>query len=97
MECTVCADIITNPICPECLTFRVFSWLNEINPQLAKEIKNLNIKVEEGTPCIFCGQKMNICAHCFCYDIYEFLAEHSQKLAQEFASRFDFEIRKEIY
>ena len=97
MKCTLCAETITNPICTDCLTSRVFSWLNEISPKLAKKIKTFNLKIEDGIPCLFCGKKMNICAHCFCYDIYEFLEEHDQNLAKEFAARFDFDLRKELF
>lgn len=96
MKCTLCNDVITNPICPDCLTSRVFSWLSEKNQLLAKKIKALNLKSESGTACLFCGKKMDICAHCFCFDIYEFLEQNSQSLAKEFAARFDFDIRKQL-
>ena len=97
MKCTLCAETITNPICPDCLTSRVFSWLSEINLKLAQEIKTFNLSIEEGSSCIFCSQKMNVCAHCFSRDVYEFLAENDLQLAKEFAARFDFELRKELF
>ena len=96
MQCTICAETITNPICPDCLTSRISSWLREVNPALAKKLKPFPIKTEDGEPCLFCGQKMNVCAHCVCYDLYEFLAEHDLKLAKEFAARFDFDLRKNL-
>ncbi|MCK4589578.1 MAG: hypothetical protein KAT77_03985 [Nanoarchaeota archaeon] len=97
MKCTLCAETITNPICPDCLSQRVFSWLNEINPVLAHKIKTLNLETETGDSCLFCGKKMSICAHCSSRDIYEFLEQNNQDLAKEFAARFDFELRKQLF
>ena len=97
MKCTLCADTITNPICTDCLTSHVFSWLSEISPELAQKIKVFDIEVEEGTRCLFCNKKMNVCAHCVSRDIFEFIAEHDPNLAKEFAARFDFELRKELF
>lgn len=97
MKCTLCNDTITNPICPDCLTSRVLNWLNEINPELAHKIKIFDIEVEEGTQCLFCHKKMNVCAHCFSRDIFDFLEEQDPALAKEFAARFDFELRKELF
>jgi len=97
MKCTLCADTITNPICSDCLTSRVLNWLNEINPKLAQQIKVFDIEIEEGTQCLFCNKKMNVCAHCVSRDIFEFIVEHDPNLAKEFAARFDFELRKELF
>jgi len=96
MKCTLCAETITNPICPDCLTSRVFSWLNEINPKLAQKVRIFDIEIEEGTRCLFCSKKMNICAHCVSRDVFDFLAEENKEISKEFAARFDFEIRKSL-
>ena len=92
--CIVCNEIITNPICPDCLSERMRYWLDENNSKLGKDVKGFHL--EGPTKCIFCGTGMAICAHCFSRDIYDYLEENDRNLAAEFAARFDFELRKEL-
>ncbi len=68
--------------------------VEEHDPALAQQIQG--IEIEGGTTCIFCGKSMALCAHCFSLETYEFLQEKSPGLAAEFASRFDFDVRKEL-
>ena len=93
--CVVCNEIITNPICPDCLAEKMQYWLAENNPKLARNIKGYHL--DGPTKCIFCGKGMSICAHCFSRDIYDYLEEKSQRLAKEFAARFDFDLRQELF
>lgn len=93
-SCVVCEEVITNPICPDCLAKNMRAWLAEVRPALASEVTGFAMPGE--TTCIFCGQGMSICAHCFSHDIYEQLAEKDAKTAREFMARFDFELRKEV-
>ena len=93
--CVICNEIITNPICPDCLAERMQSWLAENNPKLAKDIRGYHL--DGATKCIFCGKGMSICAHCFSRDIYDYLAENNLELATEFAARFDFDLRQELF
>ncbi len=90
--CVECEEIITNPICPECLTKRMKKVIGEYNKVLAEEIFASNIPGE--TRCLFCGKGMALCARCFSKDVYSFLEQKDTGAAQEFLSRFDFEIRK---
>jgi len=92
--CVICNEAITNPICPECLAERMQDWLRQVNPDLAKDIRGY--RLDGHTKCIFCGKGMSICAHCFSLDIYDYLADKDLELAQEFAARFDFELRKSL-
>lgn len=94
-SCLECNQTITNPICPECLATRVKNWLDDMGKTgTAKKITAHN--VNGPTKCIFCGQGMSICAHCYSKDIYDFLFDKDPKLAREFLSRFDFELREEV-
>ena len=61
---------------------------------LAQQIQG--IAIEGATHCLFCGKSMALCAHCFSKETYEFLQENNPALAAEFASRFDFDVRKEL-
>ncbi|MBW2963352.1 hypothetical protein KY306_01085 [Candidatus Woesearchaeota archaeon] len=92
--CVICNEVITNPICPDCLAERMQDWLMQTNPKLAKDIRGY--RLDGKTKCLFCGKGMSICAHCFSMDIYEYLSDNSLELATEFAARFDFELRKEL-
>ena len=93
-ECVTCNEVITNPICPDCLAERMQNWLAEIDPRLAQDIKGY--QMDGDTKCIFCNKGMSICAHCFSRDIYDYLADNNLELAAEFAARFDFDLRQEL-
>ena len=91
-ECVECDEIITNPICAECLSSRMRIMIQEVEPSLAQEIHGF--EVEGDTNCIFCGKRMGLCAHCFSKDIYFYIKDKNPYLAQEFMNRFDFDLRE---
>ena len=93
-RCMECDEIVTNPICSECLAKRMQVAVGEKNRKLAKEIKGISTFGE--THCIFCGKSVGLCAHCFSKDIYEYLAEKNEELAKSFRSMFDFNLRTKI-
>ncbi len=70
-------------------------WLGEISPQLAEHVEGFLMKGD--TACLFCGRGMSLCAHCFSKDVYEQLCVKDNKLAKEFLSRFDFDLRRELF
>ena len=96
-RCIVCNEAITNPICPECLRKEMQYWVFDKNPLLAGLFENkINFRTEsyeEGTVCIFCGRKMNMCAHCFCSDALELIKDKSYELGKEFEEQFNFELK----
>lgn len=93
-RCIECEHIITNPICTDCLAQRMKVVVGEYNQSLAEEIHGCGIEGE--TPCIMCGKKMALCAHCFSRDVYDYLNEKDSNIAKEFVSRFDFDLRKDL-
>jgi hypothetical protein len=93
-RCVQCEDVITNPLCTDCLAMQMVVMVGEYDQNLAKYIKGF---VTDGdTICISCGSRMGLCAYCFSKDIYGFLKDKKSTIAQEFLSRFDFELRKEL-
>lgn len=68
--------------------------VREFDLGLADQIAGAVIDGE--TACISCGKKMGLCAHCFSKEIYEFIEESSPRLAKEFISRFDFDLRRKL-
>jgi len=93
-RCMECDEVITNPLCTDCLSKEMQIMIGEYDFELAKQIKGFN--VEGSTTCIFCRNKMSLCAHCFSKDVYTFLREVNPCLAKEFLSRFDFDLRREF-
>lgn len=94
-NCLECQQVITNPICSGCLTKTMSMWLQEKKPELAQ---NLELDDAQGdTLCLFCSRGMSICAHCTSRDVYDYLAEIDMTIAKEFAARFDFELRADVF
>ena len=93
-RCAECDEVITNPICSDCLAARMRIMVGEYDFKLAAEIHGAEI--DGNTTCIKCGIRMGLCAHCFSKDIYEFLQEQNPKLALEFAGKFDFDLRQKL-
>lgn len=94
-RCVECDEVITNPVCPNCLAQKMRIFISQHNKILAKQISGFSS--EEGeTSCILCGKKMSLCAHCFSKDIYEFLEEKNSELAKEFLNHFDFDLRESL-
>ncbi|MBS3123981.1 hypothetical protein J4437_05095 [Candidatus Woesearchaeota archaeon] len=97
--CIECDEVITEPICAECLAERMRSFVEEHDSKLAAKIQSSVIEDGE-SECIFCSKKMNLCAYCFSREIYDFLVEkkpHDEELIEDFVSRFDFDLRRTIY
>lgn len=93
-QCIECDEIITNPICTECLADRMKLMVKEYDETLAEKINGLEI--EGNTSCLFCGKKTALCAHCFSKDVYEMIHENHPEIAMEFAGRFDFDLRQSV-
>ena len=95
-RCLECVEVITNPVCPSCLSKEMKIMVAEHNEDLAKQIEAPCLPGGD-TNCITCNNSMNLCAHCFSKDIYLFLKEKKKEIAEEFMRRFDFDLRQEFY
>ncbi|HIG98434.1 TPA: hypothetical protein HA231_03350 [Candidatus Woesearchaeota archaeon] len=95
-ECLLCGDVITNPICYTCLESEVKDWLEDRMPQLVPTVKKTGRMfasyAHQGTRCILCGDNMNVCTHCYCYEVNK-LFQNYPRLAEEFVEFFNFELR----
>jgi len=98
--CTNCVQIITNPICPLCLSNHILEWLRDKNipKEKFREIERLFIKLitkAEETPsditCIICGcKKVNLCLHCFTLKAEIIIEENiNSNITQEFEEDFN--------
>ena len=93
-QCVECDEIITNPICGDCLAKEMKVMIAEYDSMLAETITGISI--EGNTTCILCMKRMGLCPHCFSKGIYEYLQEQNKIVAKEFLNRFDFELRREL-
>ena len=93
-RCVECDDVITNPVCANCLATQMMVMVGEYDQRLVDFIKGISIDGE--TTCIICNTKMGLCAHCFSKDVYRFLSSKNERIGKEFLQRFDFELRKEL-
>ena len=93
-RCVDCDDIITQPICSECLSNQMKVMVAELDPSLVSEIDSANIP--GGTHCIQCSSEMGLCAHCYSKDIYFQIKEKNSEIAEQFIARFDFGLRESL-
>lgn len=93
-RCIECSEVITNPLCSECLAEEMQAMIAEYDPGMANAI--VGFPVDGDTTCISCGNSMGLCAYCFSKDVYLFLEEENAVLGEEFLSRFDFGLRREF-
>ncbi len=90
-RCIDCQEIISNPVCSECLSLQMKQMLGEIDPNLPEKIVTCNFSGD--THCIGCGNEMGLCAHCFSKDVYEQIKDLNTIAAEEFLARFDYDLR----
>jgi hypothetical protein len=93
-RCINCNDAITMPICTCCLAKRMRRIIDPYDQKLAEEVRG--IPVDGETTCLFCGEGMGLCAHCFSRDVYDYVEEKNPSVARIFLSRFDFDLRRAL-
>ncbi len=95
-ECLLCGNAIANPICHACIEHEIDEWLAGRMPKLVPRLKKageaLRSYTRTGTRCILCSNNMNVCTHCYCYEVNR-LFDNYPKLAEEFIEMFNFELR----
>ena len=93
--CRDCEDVITNPVCPGCLSRGIEQWALIWMPELLSHIQ-LNPAFGTGTRCIMCKRDMSQCAHCFSKEIYELVVRSIPELGEEFLQSFNFQLRETL-
>lgn len=93
-SCWVCGDVITNPVCTECMEMEVEDWLVMKSPALIPSVRLL-LKIadpkEHTTNCIFCGKGIDTCMYCFVQDVLELLQFDCPELIDSFLEHFSYE------
>jgi len=87
-RCPICNEVISNPICPECLNREIRDWL------LDKDIELFGEEAQIGsTQCIICRKEFNICPSCYTSEIYDIIKKKYAYLEKEFKQYFNFQLR----
>ena len=101
--CDICSEVITNPLCPFCLTVEIEAWLTlypslrqELLPRLNIYLKKINNKITNyGSQCIKCkNERACVCPYCFTEYVYNELQKiNAEKLIlREFLEFFNFDL-----
>lgn len=97
-QCVVCEEVITNPVCSECLTTEIRQWLVDKKPSLVPlfedKIDIFDSYTHKSSACVICMGDMNVCPHCLCMEVYLWLQEDYRQYAEEFLDLFNFELRE---
>ena len=94
--CVVCEEVITHPLCGECLAHQVATWLQEraVPREALYELADVTeeILVNHGaTHCIKCGGAMGVCSYCYLLHVRNWLSLTFPDLVGEFSSLFGFQ------
>ena len=94
-ECVVCEQVITNPLCVDCLGEEIKSWLVE-KGKSSSIIKRLDLFTQslhssEGVSCVHCKGKTRVCPSCYTKEVYELLKEElTREELEEYDLYFNF-------
>ena len=90
-RCLICNEVISNPICPECINKEIRDWLVD------KEIDLISNTNEIGsTKCVICGKNIGICPSCYTSEIYDIIKKKYPSLQQQFKTFFNYELRHNL-
>ena len=99
--CIICKEVITNPICLECINHEIKGWLGENNPKLITLVddKTRNICDEyeyinsyNQMNCVICRNSMSICYECYLKEISNALKPKGVKIFDRFNRMFNFNL-----
>ena len=96
MQCTVCSEVPTHPICHQRLGEQMITWFNENKlPGLAREVEDSVKTMNYMAPinsCIFCHvEDLRMCSHCFTKEFYDRVLEEAKSKEEEFRVAFCYE------
>lgn len=94
MDCVLCEEPVTNPLCQDCLAKAIEQWLWEVDPtriaDLHQETNVIRAVEEDGVRCIKCKHEFRVCTFCYTKHIFNWL--HDAKLQAEFVEFFNFDL-----
>lgn len=92
--CVLCGEVITNPICIDCLKREMYYWFMDKNKNMVNLIRDMTRSFKEYTHdvtrCIICGKNMNVCAHCYVKEVSDLIK--NKETREEFLLQFNYEL-----
>lgn len=90
MDCALCHEPITHPLCPGCLGTAVEEWLREKAPARVEDLNTQthSMKCDHGDRCIRCKQPFIVCTYCYTREIFNWLKDGTLQI--EYLRYFDF-------
>ena len=87
--CVACSEVITNPVCTDCLGMEMSQWLSE---KEGKCIGTYAVSSEKtiGVSCVLCHTAMNLCSRCFAKEELQAMGFESEEMKEEFYTYFDY-------
>ena len=94
MECVLCREQVTNPVCQDCLAQAIEQWLWEVGPDKVEGLREQTrmIASNEGIRCIRCKHRFGLCTYCYTKHIFNWLDDAA--LQAEFVEFFNFDLYK---
>ena len=92
MECVLCYEPVTNPLCQDCLAEAIEQWRWEVAPEKIDGLHEETrvISNGEGVNCIRCKHDFSVCTYCYTKHIFNWLAD--ARLQGEFIEFFNFDM-----
>lgn len=97
-KCLICEDVITNPICPDCLGNEFKAWLGDhrrtVLLKIQKDLYSFKEQMgPEGTTCVICKEPMAICPHCLAKSAQRIIdGEDEVELSTQFMTHFNWNL-----
>jgi hypothetical protein len=92
MDCVLCYEPVTNPVCQDCLEQAIEQWLWEVAPEKVDGLRfetNV-IRAPHGVQCIRCNHAVGVCTYCYTKHIFNWL--NNLELQSEFIEFFNFDM-----
>jgi len=89
-SCTMCKEVITNPICPDCVQREIVTWLRDNDTSQidnAKDLAMLFTTTTYSSTCIVCNRKMGVCPFCTTFQTKELLNLNTEDFDDTFGLR----------
>jgi hypothetical protein len=92
MDCVLCYEPVTNPLCNECLAETIEQWLWEVAPEKVEGLREETrvIANKTGVRCVHCGNKFSVCTYCYTKHVFNWL--NNAELQREFVEFFNFDM-----
>jgi hypothetical protein len=94
MDCVLCYEPVTNPVCQDCLAEAIEQWLWEVAPERVDGLHEETriIRAADGIGCIRCHKHFSVCTYCYTKHIFNWL--RNTELQLEFVEFFNFDMYK---